>query len=74
MTTQNYTVTMLVASDGYKLTQADDNIGIEKRIIATRVALAINDSIENWKEIPDAEAEVIEANIKATLKSAFGNS
>ena len=56
---------MLVASDGYKLTQADDNIGIEKRIIATRVALAINDSIENWKEIPDAEAAAIEEEIRA---------
>lgn len=64
MKTQNYTVTILTASEGHKLTQAAD-IDIKSRFIASQVALGANDSIENWKEITDAEAAAIEEEIRA---------
>lgn len=64
MKTQNYTVTILTASEGHKLTQAAD-IDIKSRFIVSQVALGANDSIENWKEITDAEAAAIEEEIRA---------
>lgn len=64
METQNYTITMLAASEGHKLTQAAD-IDIKSRIVVSKVALAANDSIENWKEITDDEAAAIEVEIRA---------
>ena len=64
MQTQNYTVTILTASEGHKLTQAAD-IDIKSRFVVSQVALGANDSIENWKEITDAEAAAIEEEIRA---------
>ena len=59
MTTDTYTVTVLTASDGHKLTQADTSISADKRTLASRIFLAINDSADNWTEITDEEAETI---------------
>lgn len=58
MNITNYTVKVIEPSSGYTLTQARD-VEIQDRILSKRVCLAVNDSENNWKEIPDAEAELI---------------
>lgn len=57
MKTSNYTVQILEPSEGW-LTQSQD-VEIQDRILSKKVFLAITDSIENWKEITDIEAEEI---------------
>ncbi len=51
-------VTVIKPAEGYKLTQAGE-VKIENRVISERVFLAVNDSVDNWTEITDAEAEEI---------------
>lgn len=53
------TPTILTASNGKKLTQADENIELANRIVTDRVYLAVNDTAERWKEITDEEAAQI---------------
>jgi len=58
MKTNTYTVQIIEPSEGYKLTQAAD-VDILERIISNKIYLAINDSVDNYKEITDAEANEI---------------
>lgn len=66
MTTGTYTVTVLTASDGHKLTQADTTLSADKRTLASKIFLAVNDSADNWTEITDEEAETIKAQAGGT--------
>lgn len=61
METGTITTTILKASDGYKLTQASDDIAILDRVIGKKIYLASNDSADNWKEITDEEAAALKA-------------
>lgn len=56
MQTEQFTV--LTADEGNFLTQVAD-IAIDKRIIATKVALGRNDSADNWREITADEADTL---------------
>ena len=56
---ENYVASFTAASDGHKLTQADTSISADKRTLASKIFLAINDSADNWTEITDEEAETI---------------
>lgn len=58
--------------EGYVLTQAAD-VDIAHRILTTMIYLADNDSRENWKEIPQAEADVIAAE-QERLRSELNKS
>lgn len=60
MKQESFTTIMLEAEEGKFLTQAANKITIPDRIIATKIALDVNDSPENWKEITAEEAEEIE--------------
>ena len=52
MTTENITLTKLIASEGMTLTNGE--------VFGKEVYLGRNDSPENWYEITDEEAEKIE--------------
>lgn len=58
MINTNYTVQVIEPSEGYTLTQSGD-VNVESRILSKKVFLAVTDSISNWKEITDEEAEAI---------------
>lgn len=53
----NYTMRVLTPSEGYLITQADNNTPLQERIFTDKLYLAINDSPDNYKEITIAEAE-----------------
>lgn len=59
MIQSNYTIQILQAEEGHKLTQTAD-VKIADRIISEKVYLSINDSAKNWKEISNDEAAKIE--------------
>lgn len=50
----------LVSREGYTFTQSDNNINIEDRILSKILYLGINDTPDNYIEIPDEEALGIE--------------
>lgn len=56
MQTEQYTV--LTADEGKFLTQVAE-VAIDRRIIATKVALGRNDSAANWREITADEADTL---------------
>lgn len=59
MNIENYnTVRILVPSEGYKLTQKE-NVEISERMISDKIALGKYDSMDNYKEIPNVEADII---------------
>lgn len=58
MKQSNYTVIIIEPSEGYTLTQSAD-VEVKDRILSKKIYLAINDSIANYKEITDKEAEDI---------------
>lgn len=59
MKIENYSsVKILVPSEGYKLTQKED-VEISERMISDKIALGKYDSMDNYKEIPNEEAEII---------------
>lgn len=58
MINTNYTVQVLQPSEGFTLTQSGD-VDVTSRILSKKVFLAVNDSINNWKEITDEEATEI---------------
>ena len=59
MIQSNYTVQILEAEEGFKLTQKND-VDILQRIFSDKVFLSINDDAKNWKEISDNEAELLQ--------------
>lgn len=49
----------ITPKDGYVLTQKDEATPLEQRVFAKEVFLAVNDSIDNWRDILESEAEVL---------------
>lgn len=52
-------VIVLIPREGFKLTQAANDVPLEQRVFSDKVFLAVNDSPDNWMEIADEEAQVI---------------
>ena len=62
MKTSNYTVQILEPTNGW-LTQVED-VEIQSRIFSKKVFLAINDSIDNWKEITEEEYQAYQVELE----------
>lgn len=69
METTQYTTTVLLAAEGHKLTQAGE-VDILARTITPKAFLAATDSPDNWREITDAEADALRAEIEAARQAA----
>jgi|InofroStandDraft_1065614.scaffolds.fasta_scaffold18566_3 hypothetical protein len=67
METTQYTTTVLTAAEGHKLTQAGE-VDILARTITPKAFLAATDSPDNWREITDAEADALRAEIEAAAE------
>lgn len=67
MIQSNYTVQILEAEAGFKLTQKKD-VDILQRVFTNKVFLSINDDAKNWKEIPDDEAELLQTKQREIAK------
>ena len=72
MKQSNYTVIIIEPSEGYTLTQSAD-VEVKDRILSKKIYLAINDSIANYKEITDKEAEDIRLEQERLAKEAQHN-
>lgn len=64
MKTEKVEITMLEASEGMTLINKD---GVT---MGKRVFLSVNDSVENWSEITDAEADEIRVRLEAEAEAA----
>lgn len=64
MKSNSFTTVILTPDEGYFLTQSDDSINIENRIVCSQVALGKNDNADNWKEITIEEGEALKAEIE----------
>ncbi|MDE5653433.1 MAG: hypothetical protein K2G75_07130 [Muribaculaceae bacterium] len=56
------TIRSLRPTEGHLLTQAAD-VADADRIFSTLVYLAVGDSPDNWREIPEAEADAIRKRV-----------
>lgn len=56
-------ITMLQAADGHVLLNKDG------RTMGKKVYLSANDSIENWSQITDAEAEEVRARLEVEAQA-----
>ena len=63
---------LLDKKDGYKWTQKAD-IDIKDRIIVSKIYLADSAKESDWKQITDAEAEILEKQQKNALTEAERN-
>lgn len=72
MLTENNKVIVIKAEDGFKLTQKAD-VQLSERLISDIVVLGKYDSIENYKEIPNDEAEILIKQIDDYNKSLQEN-
>lgn len=68
MIQSNYTVRVIEPSEGYTLTQSAE-VDIECRVLSKKIFLAVNDSLDNWKEITDAEADEVRLQQEAIAKA-----
>ena len=59
---------LLDKKDGYKLTQKAD-IDIKERIIVSKMYLADSARESDWKQITDAEAEILEEQQKTAYEA-----
>lgn len=66
MKTEKVEITCIEASDGMTLINKDG------RTMGKKLYLSINDSVENWSEITDAEAEEIRERIEAEEAASHG--
>lgn len=62
------TMKLLDKKDGYKWTQAAD-IDIKERIIVSKMYLADSAKESDWKQITDAEAELLKEQQKAAYEA-----
>ena len=60
---------LLDKKDGYKWTQAAADIDIKDRIIVSTIYLADSAQESDWKQITDAEAEILEEQQKAAYEA-----
>lgn len=72
MEIQNFTVQILKAKEGYKLTQSSD-VNINERTVSESIVLGKYDMAENYKEITNDEAEIILKEIDEYNKSIEEN-
>lgn len=61
MISNTFTTIIIEADPGNYLTQADENIELKDRTVATKIALGKFDSADNYKEITKEEADAIKA-------------
>ena len=61
---------LLDKKDGYKWTQAAADIDIKDRIFVSKIYLADSAQESDWKQITDAEAEILEKQQEAALTEA----
>lgn len=71
MKQSNYTVIILEPMEGW-LTQAQE-CEIQNRVFSKKVFLAINDSIDNWKEITEEEYAAYQIELEEYNKSLEEN-
>ena len=60
-------------SEGYYLTQVDEEVSITDRMVATVIAIGKNDSPDNYKEITQEEADAIRAEQAAAREQEKSN-
>lgn len=63
METKKVEITMIQAAEGHTLINKDG------RTMGKKVYLSANDSVENWSEITDAEADEIRARLEAEAEA-----
>lgn len=63
MTQTSFTTRVITPENGFVLTQAGD-VDIKDRIFSDKVFLGVNDNPSNWKEITEAEAEALKAELR----------
>lgn len=71
MKQSNYTVIILEPMEGW-LTQKE-NVEIQNRVFSKKVFLAVNDSIDNWKEITEEEYQTYQVELEEYFKSMEEN-
>mgnify|MGYP003303345890 CR=1 FL=1 len=59
METKKVEITKLIAAEGHTLINKDG------KTMGKKVFLSVNDSVENWSEITDAEANEIRVRMEA---------
>ena len=69
MTIKNYANLVVIVADENNsfITQSAD-IDIKDRIFSKKIYLAINDSKDNWKEITDAEYQILKEQQDKQIK------
>lgn len=60
---------LLGEKDGYKWTQAAADIDIKDRIIVSKMYLADSAQESDWKQITDAEAEILQEQQKTAYEA-----
>ena len=60
---------LLDKKDGYKWTQAAADIDIKDRIIVSKIYLADSAQESDWKQITDAEAEILKEQQKTAYEA-----
>lgn len=68
MINSDYTVRVIQAEQGYKLTQSGE-VDIKDRFVATKIFLSKTDDPSNYKEITEAEGIEIEKQKEALLEA-----
>ena len=71
MKQSSYTVQILEPENGW-LTQKE-NTEIQNRIFSKKVFLAVNDSVDNWKEITEEEYAAYQVELEEYFKSMEEN-
>lgn len=69
-TEQTIVLRTLHAEAGHLLTQSDDNIPADCRILTEEVVLAATDAPANWREITVEEADAIRAQQQQVAEQA----
>ena len=68
-----YTTSVLIPTNGYKITQADDATPLQERIFSDKLYLAVNDSPDNYKEITIAQADELQRQQQAEIDAQTKN-
>ena len=66
MKTEKVEITFIEASEGMTLVSKDG------KTMGKKIYLSVNDAVENWSEITDAEAEEIRERIEAEEAASHG--
>ena len=63
METKKVEITKLIAAEGHTLINKDG------KTMGKKVFLSVNDSVENWSEITDAEADAIRVRLETEAQA-----